>query len=108
MKRIPGILILLGAILLSLSVAVAEPSSPERELNVLEAYSYDYSDNLYWGFGGLIDDLYRQDVDSIDTDYVGLNQIQKQDIREHPENWLKAWIRIEFPAMRQGETDPED
>ncbi len=103
MKRIPGILILLGAILLSLSVAVAEPSSPERELNVLEAYSYDYSDNLYWGFGGLIDDLYRQEADLIDTDYVGLSQVQKQDIREHPVNWLKAWIRIRFPALPQEE-----
>lgn len=103
MKRIPGILIVLGAILLSLSMAAAEPSAPEQELNVLEAYSYDYSDNLYWGFGGLIDDLYRQDVDSIDTDYVGLSQVQKQEMREHPESWLKAWIRVRFPALPKEE-----
>ena len=108
MNKIILLFLLLSIIVFLLSTASAESPKDGLYPLVLKGYSYDYSDNLSWGFGGLVFDLYRQETGFIDTDYVGLNQIQKQDIREHPENWLKAWIRIEFPAMRQGETDPED
>ena len=87
-------------ILFSITTVSAELSENKTFLVALEGYSYDYSDNLFWGFNGLIIDLNRQYPNKIDTNYVGLTQVQKQDIYDHPDNWLKAWIRIRIPEPK--------
>lgn len=87
-----------GALQLLSIPSFAENNSNDQLLFYAE--SFDYAQLGEWGFPALYD---------AEDDIVGLTSTQREDMSNHPEHWLRAWVRLYVqPCIREATTPLRD